>query len=55
MGFFGSLFGGSKSGGGSGSKKPYRQETGRYGKKGQYRTERNGDRVGRGSDGRYTK
>lgn len=53
MGIFSFLFGGGSPGGGSDDR--YRQKTGRYGKKGTYRKERNGDRVGRGKDGRYTK
>ena len=32
-----------------------RQESGRYGKKGTYRKERNGDKVGRDKDGKYKK
>ena len=35
--------------------KQYRQESGRYGKPGQFRKERNGDRVGRASNGQYKK
>lgn len=55
MGFLGSLLGGL-FGGGSGNKGRHRQETGRYGKKGTYRKERNGDRVGRDErSGKYKK
>jgi hypothetical protein len=55
MGFWdllGRLFAGAGGGGGSDR---YRHKSGRYGRKGAYRKERNGDRVGRGKDGRYKK
>lgn len=52
MRLFDWLFGGRGDGVG---KRPYRHKSGRYGKKGQYRRERNGDRVGRGPDGKYRK
>lgn len=60
MGFLSSLFGALLGSGGGSSdgrgKKRYRQDTGRYGKKGTYRKERNGDRVGRDSKtGKYKK
>lgn len=64
MGLLSALLGGlgsliSSGGGGNSSgkaaRKQYRQDTGRYGKKGQYRKERNGDRVGRNSSGKYTR
>ncbi|VWX47979.1 hypothetical protein NOVOSPHI9U_100007 [Novosphingobium sp. 9U] len=54
MGFFdfvAGLLGGSDSGG---AKERYRHK-GRYGPKGAFRKERNGDRVGRGKNGRYKK
>jgi len=51
MGILSWLFGGSDGG----SRKRYRQESGRYGKRGQFRRPRNGDVVGRGKDGRYKK
>jgi hypothetical protein len=53
MSFLDWLFGGGS--GGKSSNERLRQGTGRYGRKGQYRKVRNGDRVGRGPDGRYKK
>lgn len=53
MGFFTDLLGAIFSGGGSSDR--YRQKSGRYGKKGQYRKQRNGDLLGRGKNGRYKK
>lgn len=60
MGFFtsliGSLLGGRGSSSKSSAKKQHRQDTGRYGKKGAYRRERTGDRVGRDKkSGQYKK
>ena len=51
MGFFSSLFGG----GGSSDKKERLRHKGRYGQPGAFRKERNGDKVSRGSDGKYKK
>ena len=47
---FGKLFG--KSSGDSKSTR-YRQQSGRYGKPGQFRHKRGNDTAGRGKDGRY--
>lgn len=55
MGFFdliSALLGGGSDGG---SRTVYRQKSGRYGKRGQYRKARNGDFKPRGPNGRYQK
>jgi hypothetical protein len=56
MGFFFDLLSGVLSSAvGAGSKDRHRQKSGRYGKKGQFRKERNGDLLGRDKKGRYRK
>lgn len=56
MGLFSFFSGGGKSTSSDKKKDRLRQDTGRYGKKGTYRKERNGDRVDRDSKtGRYKK